>query len=259
MNNKVLFEKPRLKMLNQLGYNCFDLHYHTKYSDGKNDVNIAIKKANRLGFGFAITDHNEIRGSIKAYRKKECLIIPAIEVTSRESYDILAYFYDMNDLIDFYVKYVKGKQKKIRVGYNTRRLKASFIQLLDSAKNYNCLLAPAHPFAYRPKTSFDILEEHPDILKKFHAIEVINGTMNQSQNINCFNWAQKLGKPMIGGSDAHVVGNLGTVVNAVKADTVEEVLTSILKKKHILVGKGPNLISWYYHSLGILRKSFKLY
>ena len=68
MANKVLFEKPDIRMLNSLGFNCYDLHYHTKHSDGKNGVKISIKKANRLGFGFAVTDHNEIKGSVDAFR-----------------------------------------------------------------------------------------------------------------------------------------------------------------------------------------------
>jgi len=35
----------------------FDMHFHTYYSDGNSKVRTVVKKANRLGFGVAITDH----------------------------------------------------------------------------------------------------------------------------------------------------------------------------------------------------------
>ncbi len=254
MSNRVLFEKPRLKTLNGLGYKCFDLHYHTRYSDGKNGVKIAIKKANRLRFGFAVTDHDEIRGAVEAHRRKECTIIPGIEVTSRELYDLLVYFYDVNDLIEFYVKHIR-KEKQNPGLLRIKRTKLSFVSVLEAAEDYNCLIAPAHPFAMRPKTSYEIFEEHPSLLKKFDAIETINGTMTQNQNIKCFNWAQKLDKPMIGGSDAHAVAQLGSIINAVKEDSVEGVLNAIKKEKHILIGKGLNVASLYYHNLEVIRKN----
>jgi predicted metal-dependent phosphoesterase TrpH len=256
MTNKVIFEKPRLKMLNGLGYKCVDLHYHTKYSDGQHGVKISVKKAKRLNLGVAITDHNEIRGAVNAYRMKQCTIIPGVEITSREFYDILAYFYDINDLIEFYVKYLKGNELKQGMT-NMWRLKLSFIRLLDYAEKYNCVLAPAHPFMIKPKNSFDILQEEYGLLKRFDAVEAINGGMTTTQNLNCFNWAQKLDKPMIGGSDGHSVSIMGSVVNAVKEDSVEGILNSILKKKHILIGKGFNLLSWSYHEINILGRNIR--
>lgn len=73
-----------------------DLHIHTTYSrDGTTTVRAALKQASNVGLNvIAITDHDEIRGSLAArelapqYRLEA---IPAIEVSTREGH-ILALF-----------------------------------------------------------------------------------------------------------------------------------------------------------------------
>jgi len=69
----------------------------------------------------------------------------------------------------------------------------------------------------------------------------------------------KLEKPMIGGSDAHAVAQLGSVVNVVKEDSVEGILNAIVKKKHTLIGRGFNRLSLYYHNMEVLRKNIKIF
>lgn len=47
-----------------------NLHIHSNYSDGFHSVKRILKEADKLGFEYiAITDHNEIKGSLKAIEK----------------------------------------------------------------------------------------------------------------------------------------------------------------------------------------------
>ena len=44
----------------------FDMHFHTKFSDGSADIDTVAKLCKKNKVGIAITDHNEIRGSVLA-------------------------------------------------------------------------------------------------------------------------------------------------------------------------------------------------
>jgi predicted metal-dependent phosphoesterase TrpH len=73
-----------------------DLHVHTKYSaDGIVEPIDYIKFARKSGLdGFAITDHNEVKGAAKTYelakKNKDLIIIRGIEVSSDQGH-ILGY------------------------------------------------------------------------------------------------------------------------------------------------------------------------
>ena len=72
-----------------------DLHTHTIYSyDGTASVPAVLKRAKQIGLHvLAITDHDEIVGSLKALElapKYGIQVIPGIEITTAES-DLLAY------------------------------------------------------------------------------------------------------------------------------------------------------------------------
>lgn len=66
----------------------FDLHVHSNYSDGHDDVRTILKAARKRGLdGIAITDHDSLGGSRAARRtirdlNFEMIIIPGAEVTT---------------------------------------------------------------------------------------------------------------------------------------------------------------------------------
>ncbi len=64
-----------------------DLHIHTTFSDGYDSPEDIVRIAIEKGIDcLAITDHNEIKGAIKAMRfafDKNILIVPGIEVTTK--------------------------------------------------------------------------------------------------------------------------------------------------------------------------------
>ncbi len=91
---QISFEKPEHKELKKQGYTCVDMHFHSTYSDGASTVKQIIEKAREMGIGFSITDHNEIKGVIEAYKiKREAdFILPGIEVKSVELVDLFVLF-----------------------------------------------------------------------------------------------------------------------------------------------------------------------
>ena len=46
-----------------------DTHIHTKYSDGTGSIQDILKNAKKRGIGLAITDHNVVKGAVKAARR----------------------------------------------------------------------------------------------------------------------------------------------------------------------------------------------
>ncbi|MFW5709539.1 MAG: PHP domain-containing protein [Chloroflexota bacterium] len=82
-----------------------DLHMHTHYSDGRPSPEELVRHAAEIGLQvIAITDHDNVRGSIEArpYAKELGItLIPAVEITTHwqgmGSVDVLGYFPDFAD------------------------------------------------------------------------------------------------------------------------------------------------------------------
>ena len=69
-----------------------DIHVHSSYSnDGSQSPEEILKHAKNIGLaGIAITDHNEISGSLKLWKDnrdiRDFIIIPGLEVSSSEGH-----------------------------------------------------------------------------------------------------------------------------------------------------------------------------
>ena len=72
-----------------------DLHIHSIYSsDGTLEIKEILKLARKIGLdAIAITDHNEIKGALKAKKMNIIPVIRGIEISSKEGH-ILAYGVD---------------------------------------------------------------------------------------------------------------------------------------------------------------------
>ncbi|RMF54766.1 PHP domain-containing protein [Candidatus Woesearchaeota archaeon] len=235
---RVRFGKPCIEELKRSGFSAVDMHFHTGYTDNIVSVKSLLRRSERLGIGVAITDHNDVRGAIDAFKlnKKGLLVIPGIEVTCRTESHALLYFYALDELIEFFEKHVKSK--RTRLHYGITRL--STPELLDITKDYNCVRVIAHPFAsggfgIGRAVSKGVLKK--SVFKEFDAIEGINGQTLMGFNKKAVKKAEELGKPVTGGSDGHSVVMLGRVVTYSKAYGIEEFLNSIKKNKACVVGK----------------------
>ena len=93
--NKIIFEKPDARYLSEQGYMCIDTHVHSKCSDGSASISSIMKKAKKKAYGIAITDHNEIKGSLEAFKKSNSKtpVIPALEVSTSTGPHLLLFFY----------------------------------------------------------------------------------------------------------------------------------------------------------------------
>jgi hypothetical protein len=89
-----------------------NLHIHTYHSDGIHSPHRILHLAKRYGVEvLSITDHNEIRGTITGAKIAERLgliFFPGIELmfgVKGRVYELLAYFYEVEDIKKFYEEY----------------------------------------------------------------------------------------------------------------------------------------------------------
>ena len=152
---RIIFQSAALKELKK-DYKFIDMHVHTKYShDSRTPVPWLIKRAEQLGIGFAVTDHKRAEGAMEAAKQRNVMVIPGIEIASRENKEILIYFYSVRDLQEYYEKYLKNKsysritpQNKISRGLTAVRSSLTMNKLIELANNYACLKSIPHPYTY---------------------------------------------------------------------------------------------------------------
>lgn len=236
---KVRFEIPKHEEITK-EYTAVDMHSHTQASfDCSTDIKLFSEKIKKLGIGIAVTDHDEIKGSLwmKKHHPK-IFQIPGIEVTSNEKKHILLYFNKHRDLEQFYEKHILLNKKKEGRTTIVGKTRLSYEYILDIAKDYNAIRVLPHPFIrvigiFRSLMKTDEFK----ILKKVEGIEVINPTQSYNDNLKSLAWAQLENKAYTAGSDAHILPTLGNTLTLSKATTTESFLESIRKKQNIIIGK----------------------
>lgn len=161
----------------------FDLHIHSKYS---NDSLLSPKKIleqaerNFLNV-IAITDHNTIKGGIECRKisQDKILVIVGSEVST-----------DCGDLIGLFL---------------TDEIKSStFGEVVDEIHEQGGVALLPHP--YRRKKFPDNVH-----LKSVDIIEGINGRTSYELNHKAVALAEKLNKPVVSDSDAHISFEIGRV------------------------------------------------
>ncbi|HOK62457.1 MAG TPA: PHP domain-containing protein [Soehngenia sp.] len=167
-----------------------DLHVHElKYSsDSHISLDDILKKAKEVGLdGVCITNHdnNFIRNEIDYYQKKYGItVIAGAEILSRQG-DILAF---VNDTLHI-------EDNKIDAD-----------ELLDYIDYKNGVSISAHPFRNNNRGLGYFLK---NISAKLSAVESFNGSTLSHHNLYGFALAKELNIPSTGGSDAHVLDNVG--------------------------------------------------
>ena len=234
----IQFNFPVFEEIRDKGYAAIDMHVHTRYSDAANRVKTILAHAKKTGTGISFTDHNEIRGAIEASRcQADVLVIPGIELSALEGPHILLYFYEIGDLEDFFTCHISKNRGRSR--YMSLQLPAG--KILDAAGQYDCLRVAAHPFGYFGINRgllkcVDNKVLPAEILMDIDAIEVICGGMSRSLNEKAAAYAGSHGYPITGGSDAHILPAVGSVVTCVRAGSVEEFLQGILRREGLVIG-----------------------
>ncbi len=237
------------------GMTLIDMHTHSLFSDGRDKPEKCIKQAKKLGMNICLTDHNAIAGSKFACEKSFSL--PSIEVTSKETYDFLLYFYKVKDLIDFHKKTVEGHRLVERSFLNYYRLRWSSQDLLEKAKEYNAVIVLPHPDALPPKNSGVFMDANRDLVKKIDAVEAINATMSEISNKKAISLAKKWKKGVTGCSDAHLSRFIGAGITAFESTSVEGVLEDLRKGKTIVVGNNLKFFNKLQSHMTVIRNNLK--
>jgi predicted metal-dependent phosphoesterase TrpH len=235
MMGSIIFKKPPLKKLRKEGLFGVDMHFHTNYSlDAVSKIPNAIRKAEKKGFGFAITDHNTIDGVMAAYKLgRAAVIIPGIEVTCNNGNHVLVYCNTKDELEGLFNRHIRPKMK------TPFSADISVIELIDAAADYDAVVAAAHP--YSPGvTGMMRTGVTKKIERKLDIIEAMNGFNTRKSNIKAVYWSSKIDKPTSGGSDAHSTLALGKVMTFTKGHDAESVLHEVCKGNSVIVGKEDN-------------------
>jgi predicted metal-dependent phosphoesterase TrpH len=234
--NRVQFEKPNISELVQQ-YTVVDLHFHSRYSDGMNRVWQIAKRVRQRGIGIAITDHNDIRGSVEIDEYKDILSIPGIEVTSQEGSHILIYFYGIESLKHFFKEYI---QPNMGNGLMSS-IALPMEEIIENARAFKTVVIIPHPYctAYtgvcnpqfsvaRQKRLFDLVD----------GVEAINSENLKKWNLRCAVLGFNLNKTVVGGSDGHALYQIGKVVSYADCKrTREAFLDAVKKKQNKVIGK----------------------
>jgi len=232
----VRFEKPDVKKLRK-EYMLVDMHFHSRYShDSSTTIESIIKRAKELDVYVVLTDHNSITGVLRAHKMDPDRVKPGVEVTTKEGKDVLIYFETVRELKEFFLKHVKPKIKNkssIRGG-KTGVKTADLFAALEKTKAF---VALAHPFAVGPRRSYMFFRKKKQVIQRVNAFEVVNQALPHKGNLLAIGWAAEKGKPVIGGSDGHIVGMLGSAFTCCKASNWREFLNEIKKGNSVVVGE----------------------
>ena len=193
-----------------------DLHLHTVYSyDGTASVPAVLARAKQIGLDvIAITDHDEIRGALKAFELAPEMgieVIPGIEITTAEG-DVLALFVTE--------KFQPGQpliETILRVG-----------------EAGGICIAP-HPMArgagMKSLSGLSILRalDHPVTSRILIGIETYNATaLDRESNLRAQElWAACPGTAQVGNSDAHVLQAIGLGTTEFPGDTAADLLDAL--------------------------------
>jgi len=239
--DRVRFGNPDYDAIKEEGLLCADMHFHTHYSDSFTTIPQAMKLAKRRGVGFAVTDHNMIGGALEAYelnRGGDQFIVPGIEISSWDGPHILVYFYTIDEMKEYWERCVKpnlSKAEWLAIDKGTE-------WILDSLEDVNCVISGAHPLGYffsvkgvQKAINHRMLE--PEIAKRFDAYEVVCSGMFRKENIGAREYADSHGIGYTGGTDGHMLSELGHVLTVSDATDLDGFLDGIRKKTNVIVGR----------------------
>ncbi|HEX9333855.1 MAG TPA: PHP-associated domain-containing protein [Anaerolineales bacterium] len=192
-----------------------DLHIHTIYSyDGTASVPAVLRRAHQIGLDvIAITDHDEIAGSLKALELAPNYgleVVPAIEVTTAEG-----------DLLTLNVT------EKIQ-----RNL--SLIETVLKVRELGGFCIAPHPMAggmgMKSLSAYSILKalRNPEVAQTLIAIETYSATaIDKMSNHYAGVLADQLNITQTASSDAHVVEAIGLGATEFDGYTTQDLLTAL--------------------------------
>jgi predicted metal-dependent phosphoesterase TrpH len=191
-----------------------DLHMHSMYSpDSRSRPERIARRAVEIGLGaIAVTDHNSWKGT-EAVRKvapSTLLVVPGAELKTERG-DLLALFVE--------------EEIRTRV----------FADAVDEIRARGGIAIVPHPG--------DAPKMRKEDIALADGVEVFNATLHAEQNARSAAYADELGKPGIGVSDAHMVREVGNGATRIPdCSDVEEVRNVLLKNPEVSRRKESDLV-----------------
>jgi len=195
-----------------------DLHLHTIYSyDGTASLAAMLNRAKQIGLDvIAITDHDEIRGALKALDLAPNYgveVIPGIEITTADG-DLLALFIT----------------EKVDAGL-------SLVETVLRVRELGGVCIAPHPMAggmgmksLKARTILKALR-NPRVADTLIGIETYNGTaIDRISNHYANILASRLHIAKTGSSDAHTIDTLGFGVTEFEGHTAADLLSALKNK-----------------------------
>ncbi len=202
-----------------------DLHVHTMFSkDGRTTMEQLLARAEELGIGcIAVTDHNEFKAYDLLKDNGKIIIIPAEEVSSKQGHIVAL-----------------GIDRQIPA----RKSIQETIDLIHEAGGY---AFAAHPYRW-----WSGLGEKNTLDYPFDGIEARNARSIPSANIKSEKLAERIGKPISAGSDAHTAKHIGDGYVELPDDitTWQEAVAAIMSNNSVAS-------SHSRHFMGTLHYGFK--
>jgi predicted metal-dependent phosphoesterase TrpH len=223
----------------------FDLHMHSRYSvDALTKPETMVKICKRNGWGFSLTDHNNMnaysKGKIKQIAKKQdVFLIPGEEIKVLDSEEKKAKC--VGEVIGYFL------QKEI--------VPTTFESILDQINEQDALLACPHPFDW-PRKNFKAFEKE---WKKFDTMEVYNarayynGLNKKSQEF--FEKVTKGKLAPLANSDAHTPEEIGNGLTEINAHNESEFRKEIKKRRTIPIPRGKANV-WHHFQTQMARKKW---
>ncbi len=179
----------------------YDLHTHTKYSsDGVLEPENIVKAAKKKGLsGIAITDHNTLKGSLRAkkYETDEFKVIIGSEISTERGEVIGLFLFDE----------IKSH---------------TFQEVVDEIKEQEGIVVLPHPFDDVRRTG--IYPEKGDI-KLIDCVETFNSRcLRQKYNDKATQFAGENGLTVVAGSDAHFAREVGRAGIITRKDNIRDAL-----------------------------------
>lgn len=118
--------------------------------------------------------------------------------------------------------------------------------LLDLLENENCIVSAAHPMGYLGSNKgLEVCIRKNYIpsseAKRLDAFEVISGGISRRSNIEACESVSRYGLGVTGGTDGHILRELGNIVTVSDSSDLDGFLNKIAKKKSGVIGKEKSL------------------
>lgn len=203
----------------------FDIHVHSKFSDGIASPKEIIDYARKIGLsGIAITDHDTIEGSLDAlkYATPDFIVVPGMEVSSKEGH-ILGLGITQNVPKGLFAK-----------------------ETVDRIHALGGLAIAAHPYDSWRSGVGDLI-----LSVDFDAVEVANGhTLYNKKDV--VSLCKKHGLTMVGGTDAHILAEVGSVSIECAGNPIDAI-----KSGQVKIRSKTKAALFYNHTMFLLKRKVR--